>query len=131
MAPLMRPIAEASLHPELKQETAMEQQILLLVQGLKSELSEFRGQMRDLRVVLMGTGEDGETAFGRLPMVEKKQSEHEGRIATLESEIRPLKTSRENALGAGRWSSHLVGMIIGGLAVGLITMIISHLMYGK
>lgn len=128
---LMRPTPEAGLHPELVQETVLEQQILNLVQGLKEELGGLRGQMRDLRTVLMGAGDDGETAFGRLPMVEKKVDGHELRLTALESDIRPLITSRENAIGFGRWSAGIIGVIIGGLFTGLITMIISHLMYGK
>lgn len=134
MAPLMRPIAEASLHPELIQETLLEQEILAQLKGLREgfadisrEVAGLRGQVRDMRSALMGEGEKGESPFGRLPMVERKVELHSGEIAQLKSDIQPLLASLASARSLERWGAGIIGSVIGGI----LMLVFGHLLFGK
>ena len=90
------------------QEPSLESTILGELQGL-------RGQVRDLRTVLMGTGGEGETPHGRLPLVEAKVGDHETRIKTLET--------AQIAVAAYWNSGKIVGHIITGLIGGVLMLL--------
>jgi hypothetical protein len=131
MTPLIRPSQEVGPHPELTQETVLEQQILSLMQGLTSEVGGLRGQVRDLRTVLMGSGDNGETAFGRLPMVEKQVAGLETRTTNLETQSAQLKWYRDNASGVGRWMATMIGMALGGVLTGIVMLVVGKMILGK
>ena len=48
------------------------------------QLDEIKGQVRDLRTVLMGHGADGETPYGRIPMVEADVKDLQSRMTSVE-----------------------------------------------
>jgi hypothetical protein len=58
-------------------EVTLEQQIL-------TQMSELKGQVRDLRMSLMGDGDDRETPYGRLPQAETKIVDMDKRLKVLE-----------------------------------------------
>lgn len=104
---------------DLQEDVVLEQrqivEILAEVRGSREELVGLKGQMRDLRTVLMGAGDHGETQFGRLPMVERQ-------LAALEREVALLKEMRLTA--HTYWSmaavaGHLLTACGGGIVVAL------------
>ena len=104
--------------PSPSVEVDVEQQILAELQGLK-------GQVRDLRTILMGDGDDGETAYGRLPMVETKVAAHQSEIEALKKEMQTFQFLKTQAAGVGHWVSGILGSVVGGLVVG-IAMLLLH-----
>lgn len=58
-------------------------ELIALRKEMSDELGGLRGQVRDLRTVLLGDGE-GETKHGRIPMLEARVDDHEARISDLE-----------------------------------------------
>jgi hypothetical protein len=79
MAPLIRPTKanKSRLIQQNSVEATLDQQILLELQGLK-------GQVRDLRMSLMGSGDAGETEHGRLPIAESAIDSIDNRLKVLE-----------------------------------------------
>ena len=65
-------------------EVTLEQQILTELQKVSQQQSELKGQVRDLRMSLMGKGDEGETEHGRLPLVESKVENFDARLKVLE-----------------------------------------------
>jgi hypothetical protein len=109
----MSPLVKPEFSQDQSQEVVLEKQILV-------ELGALRGQVKDLRTVLMGSGEDGETKFGRLPMVENKLDGHELRLAALEAKTARLDLYRDGASGVGRWLSGVLGLVLGAVLGALI-----------
>lgn len=70
-----RPRRGNLLEPSL--ETTTELQVLTEIRGVA-------GQVRDIKTILFGTGDAGETEYGRLPMVEKSVGLLEVRVDRLE-----------------------------------------------
>ena len=78
-------------------EMTLEQQILAELQGLRDDVAGARGQFRDLRVMLMGSGEeDVETQHGRLSIMDRRLDKHETRIEANETGIAELKSARSS-----------------------------------
>lgn len=58
-------------------EVELEQQVLTEIRGVA-------GQVRDIKTILFGTGDAGETEYGRIPMVEASVKALDGRVDRLE-----------------------------------------------
>jgi hypothetical protein len=87
MSPLIRqPRSRKSalIQPETSMEVTLEQQILTELQKVSQGQDNLKGQVRDLRMSLMGKGDDGETEHGRLPIAEAQIENHEERLKVLE-----------------------------------------------
>lgn len=65
-------------------EVTLEQQILTELQKVSAQQGELKGQVRDLRMSLMGAGDSGETEHGRLPIAENKLGDIDERLKVLE-----------------------------------------------
>lgn len=109
----------------IQQEPAVEMSVgpeLLL------ELRAVAGQVRDLRTVLMGSGEPtGETQYGRIPMLESDMKETQRDVATkassaelqlLRVDVDALKSAR--VTGLAHWSiARVAWTLIAGLIIAL------------
>jgi len=69
--------------PEADLDLTVEQAILAELREVRTSSDQLKSQVRDLRTVLMGAA-DGDTQFGRLPMVEKGLKDLDARVAVLE-----------------------------------------------
>jgi hypothetical protein len=132
MTPLIRPslTLETAPQADMSPEAYLEQQILTSINLLSSEVGGLRGQVRDLRTVLMGAGDGGETAFGRLPLVENQIAAHDKRIAGLESQTMQLQNLSNGASKVGAWFFTVLGIVIGGVVTGAIMVIVGRIMTG-
>lgn len=82
---------------------ALAQSILSELKELRSGTDAMKGQIRDLRTVLLGAVES-ETPFGRLPMAEEKLAMHGRRLEVLE-----IAHIRANVYG--RIATFLAGLL--------------------
>jgi hypothetical protein len=65
-------------------EVTLEQQILAELQKVSQGQDNLKGQVRDLRMSLMGKGDEGETEHGRLPIAESEIKAIDKRLEVLE-----------------------------------------------
>jgi hypothetical protein len=123
---LQRPPRKGNLlAPSL--ETSVELQILSEIQAIRSEQQGLRegqegarGQIRDMRTILMGSGEpSGETQYGRIPMVEASVKALDDRVDVLES----------NQVKASAYfnSARIFGHIITGCVGAALLALVEHL----
>lgn len=131
MAPLLRPAPNLEPHAEITREALLEQQILATLENVGKEVGGLRGQVRDLRTVLLGAGDGGETAFGRLPMVENKVAAVEVRVGNLESSTSQLQAYRNNASGIGKWVAGFIGLAIGTVLASSLMLLLGKMLLGK
>jgi hypothetical protein len=124
MAPLIRPTKsnKSRLMQQVGVEITMEQQLL-------TSMGELKGQVRDLRMSLMGDGDDGETPYGRLPIAESKMKEHAEYMKALDVRLRVLEDAHTRYGVYGRF-------ITGGsaAAAGIIGVAVErffHYVFGK
>lgn len=104
------PTLEQSILPELH---ALRE----LLEEQKESSSELKGQVRELRTVMMGDGA-GETPFGRLPLVEGKVEDHAGRLKALEKD--------KVKFGVYGGFLHWIGMLLAGAIGTLIGLAFGH-----
>lgn len=99
---------------EANVELSLEQSLLLEIQRVRVAQEEMKGQVSDFRTVLLGS-KDGDTEFGRLPMVERA-------TRRLESKVEALEEAR---LVAGVYGSVVTktGHFVSGFLGGVITLI--------
>jgi hypothetical protein len=124
-------------------ETSLEQQILAELKELRGRAETQSGQIRDMRTILMGSGEPtGETQYGRIPMLEtdvkdlkrdvaKKASATD--LAAVKADVETLKMARTS--GLAHWNmarvlwALLAGSLIavlGGAADAVISALLRH-----
>ncbi len=105
----------------------IEQTILLKLHELQSSSDDLKGQVRDMRTIMMGDGK-GETPFGRLPMVEKRLDKACDQISALETAHAESKAVNaayaKMARGAAGVGGFLAGLI--GAAATLLTNFLFH-----
>jgi hypothetical protein len=82
---LIRPEARLELSGELSLETTVEQRILAELQRLTTSVGKVEHNQQLMSVRLLGDV-DGDTEHGRLPIVEAKVTNHDGRLSALESD---------------------------------------------
>jgi hypothetical protein len=101
------------LHREqsLQQEQQVDVQILQSVQALTEEVGGLRGQVRDFRTVMMGAGDQGETEFGRIPMLERYRQSHEDRLCALEAS----QARASNTAAVYKNIGHVAAVLFGSL----------------
>jgi hypothetical protein len=104
---LMRPNLQLQERPALEMNTEAQMQFQTL-----QELRGVAGQVRDLRTILMGNGEAGETQFGRIPMLE-------ARMSRAEEHVKGLHES--NVTARAYWNSaRIVGHLLTALGGGMM-----------
>jgi hypothetical protein len=120
-------------------EISLEQQILTEIQGLREEVGGTRSQIRDMRTMLFGIGEEGvpETAQGRLARQDARIAAVEAKGDAQEKEIGEIK-GRINSVQSGAtayWSVARVAWafgvacfvaVLGGGAEALIGWLVLH-----
>jgi len=113
----------------MKQEATLamtvEQTILLELRELRESTDELKGQVRDLRTVMLGS-QDGDTAFGRLPMVED-------RLSKLYEEVQELKLAHVREGVYGSVLSKTGGFIAGvlGALITAVANIVFHFVWHR
>ena len=94
---------------ETNLDATIEQELLLEMRHTRKSTDELKGQLSEFRQALMGAPM-GETAFGRLPMVERRLSDLDGRVEVLE-----LAHLRVGAYGAvASRAGHFLAAMLGG-----------------
>lgn len=114
---------------QMKQEATLamtvEQTILAELRELRESTDELKGQVRDLRTVMLGS-QDGDTAFGRLPMVED-------RLSKLYEEVQELKLAHVREGVYGSVLSKTGGFIAGvlGALITAVANIVFHFVWHR
>lgn len=87
------------MQPLVAPELSLEQQILAEIQGLRTDVAGTRGQIRDVRTMLFGIGEEGvpETAQGRLARQDSRITAVETKAEANEKDIGEIKGRLNNA----------------------------------
>lgn len=88
------------------------------MQQVLDQLADIKLQVRDLRTVLMGHGGDGETPYGRIPMVEADVKDLQARMGLVEkANIRRalvLNAAVAVLAAASEWMvQHIAGAMFG------------------
>jgi hypothetical protein len=107
----------------------LEQQILTELESINKGQDTLKGQVRDLRMSLMGNGDAGETEHGRLPIAESEIKELREEIKVLRAELKILQDAHVRYGVYGRFitgGSAAAAGIIGAAVEGL-----AHHLFGK
>jgi hypothetical protein len=107
----------------------MEQQILLEIQKVSAGQDNLKGQVRDLRMSLMGSGDDGETEHGRLPMAESEIKELREYIKTLEARVKVLEDAHVRYGVYGRFIT--AGSAFAAGLIGYFVEAVAHSIFGS
>lgn len=126
MAPLTRPQkprrSALIQQQEPTLEDTLEQQILQELQKVSRGQDSLKGQVRDLRMSLMGNGDEGETEHGRLPIAESE-------IKEIKSDVKMLKEAHVRYGVYGKFITAGSAAIAAG--VGIAIEAIYHSLTGK
>jgi hypothetical protein len=104
---------EGQVHQQLSAslEITLEQRILGELGSLKHSVEKIDRNQEKMSIRLLG-GVDGDTQYGRLPMVERRSDDHEDRIKSLENDHI-------------RWKAYAAAAaLIGGCAGSVITLLV-------
>lgn len=100
----------------------MEQKILAELEKVSAQQGDLKGQVRDLRMSLMGNGDSGETEHGRLPIAESE-------IKSLREDVAMLKDAHVRYGVYGKFITGGSAAVAAGIAVAVEKLL--HVLFGK
>lgn len=101
-----------------------------LDQEILAQLGEVKWQIRDLRTVLMGSGDAGETKHGRLPMVESAVESLQSRVTVTAEHLGARIAALEKRSIAQALITHTASALSGGIMLWFLEHGLS-LIFGK
>lgn len=115
---LVRP-PKSNLKQELGQETSLETTILTQLESVMKAVNEVKDGQSSLTVMLFGGMDRGIPFPGKVTAAEKRQEEHEVRIASLEADRTKLRAVARTAA--------VFGSLIGAITATGVTLLFQYL----